>query len=129
MTNRLKYDEKVALTITSLRKLKGIKQLSLANALCIDQSVYSRMESGTISITLGQLKIISEILDTSTFQIIAIVEHEFETKTPCKNISLPSLIANYILSSHSHATIDEYGIAEYEKVVEIILEKINQLKS
>jgi hypothetical protein len=33
------------------------------------------------------------------------------------------------LSSHSHATIYEYGIAEYEKVVEIILEKINQLKS
>ncbi|MCC6182849.1 MAG: helix-turn-helix transcriptional regulator [Bacteroidia bacterium] len=129
MTNQLKYDNKVALTIASLRKMRRIKQLTVANALCIDQSVYSRIESCDINITPGQLKIISEVLNISTFQIITIVEHELEVETtPNIKTSLPSLIANYILTFHSYNTINEFKKVDYQKVIEIIQAKIRQIE-
>ena len=129
MTNSFHYDKKIASTIATLRKLKGIKQIVVADALCVDQSVYSRIEKGETHITTGQLKIISESLETSVFQIISIVEHEMEILTTSnpKN-SLPDLITNYILNFHSHETIETFTIEDYQKVIEIINAKIRNLK-
>lgn len=72
----LEYDLKLATTIKALRELRRIKQFVISEALNIEQCTYSRIEQGEISITPGQLKIISKALGTSNFQIYAIVEAE-----------------------------------------------------
>ncbi|MEI6596140.1 MAG: helix-turn-helix transcriptional regulator [Bacteroidota bacterium] len=70
----LEYDKKLARTIKVLRELKRIKQFVISNALDMTQATYCKIEKGEIAITPGQLKIISEELGTSNFQILAIVE-------------------------------------------------------
>lgn len=68
------YDTKVSIVLKTLRKLRGIKQLSMAYALGIDRSTYSRMESGLIVISPGQLKIAANVIGISVFEIIALIE-------------------------------------------------------
>ncbi|MFN4083300.1 MAG: helix-turn-helix domain-containing protein [Bacteroidia bacterium] len=75
MTN-LEYDIKIAVAIKALRELRRIKQHIIANALNITQATYCRIEMGKIPITLGQIKVISKELNTSVFQILAIVEKD-----------------------------------------------------
>lgn len=70
----LDYDLKLALTIKAYRELRQIKQSVLANDINVTQTTYSKIESGEIAITPGQLKIIANKLGTSNFQILAIVE-------------------------------------------------------
>ncbi len=129
MTNQFKYDKKIAMTISSLRKLKGIKQITVSNALCVDQSVYSRIENGEINITPGQLRIIAHTLETSIFQIIALVEQEIDfSNTSLQKDSLPVLILNYILDFYSYITIDEYTIEDYQNAIKLLETKIKNLK-
>jgi transcriptional regulator with XRE-family HTH domain len=55
--------------VQSLRMLKRIKQDSLAKALGIDQSTYSRMERGEIAVDIAQLHLIAAELKVSILLI------------------------------------------------------------
>ncbi len=89
----LEYDLKLATTIKAYRELRQIKQSVLAAAIKVSQTTYSKIESGEIAITPGQLKDISIALGTSNFQILAIVE---ANEVCVENyIPLSELLLNY----------------------------------
>lgn len=46
--NKTEYNQRIVLTIKALRVLKRVKQENIANALCVDQSVYSSIENDII---------------------------------------------------------------------------------
>ncbi len=89
----LAYDLKLATTLKAYRELKQIKQTVIANAINVSQATYSKIESGEIAITPGQLKAISIALGTSNFQILAIVEANEVFKG--NYISLSELLLNF----------------------------------
>lgn len=72
----LEYDIRLAATIKALREMRRIKQAVVAAALNMEQATYCRIEQGEIAITPGQLKIIANVIGTSMFQILSIVETE-----------------------------------------------------
>lgn len=126
--NKADYNKRVATTIKSLRILKKLKQSNIANVLCIDQSVYCRMENGEVDITTGELRIISDVLNSSIFQIISITEYGFNEEVSHQNsISLAGLIVNYMLSELNHKPIDEYSESDYKKVLNIIQKQLEKM--
>lgn len=89
----LEYDIQLAMTIKAYRELRQNKQAVLANAINVSQTTYSKIESGEIAITPGQLKTISRVLGTSNFQLLAIVEANEVFKE--NYISLSELLLNF----------------------------------
>ena len=65
------FDFKAAKTIRALRKLKGLKQGVMADALDMTQSNYSKIEDGLRPLTIGQFAIIAQVLNTSISEILA----------------------------------------------------------
>lgn len=69
-----KYKNCIALTIKTIRILKGVKETTVAGALCINRSNYCRKENGITEITIGELHVISETINTSVFEIFITAE-------------------------------------------------------
>ncbi|MES2678503.1 MAG: helix-turn-helix transcriptional regulator [Bacteroidota bacterium] len=67
---QLDYDLKVVAVIKNFRKLLRVKQYTVAEALNISVSYYSKIESGKKAMTSGQLKIIGKELGISQFEIL-----------------------------------------------------------
>ena len=127
--NQYQYDKSVALTIKSIRELKRIKQFIVANSLNIDQSVYSRIERGETTITPGQLKIISQALAVSNFQILSIVEYElFDKCVNAKSESLTTIISNFVLSFQGYEIKERFNEMDYEFIIELIRKKMKEIK-
>lgn len=83
----LEYDIRLAITIKAIRVMRRIKQSVVAAALKTEQTTYCRIEQGEIAITPGQLKIIANVLDSSMFQILAIVDTVYLNNSNYENMS------------------------------------------
>jgi transcriptional regulator with XRE-family HTH domain len=68
------YNLRIANTIKALRKLRGLTQQELANALFIERSAYSKLENSKVAVTVECLKEVTVTLKTSVFQILAIAD-------------------------------------------------------
>lgn len=68
------YDFKVTKTIKILRGLKAMKQQQVADALFMERSNYTKIETGKGMFSLSQLKILAELFGISLFQLLAITE-------------------------------------------------------
>jgi transcriptional regulator with XRE-family HTH domain len=66
------YELKIVVTITAIRKLRGVKQYTLADFLNIDRSSYSKLESGKVNMSRNKLTKIADFLDTSINSILLI---------------------------------------------------------
>lgn len=119
--NKTDYNQRTALTIKALRILKRVKQVNVANALCLDPSVYSRMENGDVIMTIGEVRIIADTLGISILKILAIVEYEFKAEITTHNVaSLATVIMNYIATELKQETLGEFSESDYKKVMNII---------
>ena len=67
--------------------MRRIKQAVVANALAMKQTTYCRIEQGEIAITPGQLKIIANVLYSSIYHILTIVEIEDLSNVKYETIS------------------------------------------
>jgi transcriptional regulator with XRE-family HTH domain len=92
---QLGYNFKVAHAIKAMRKLRGLTQNQVADALCIERSVYSKLENGETAIVVDYLKLISDVLATSVFQILVIAEADILINF--KLTSLSDILIRYTL--------------------------------
>ena len=65
----LDYDLKIISTVKRIRKTLKIKELTLARALNISTSYYSKIEKGKKALTCGQLDILGKELGISPSEI------------------------------------------------------------
>lgn len=77
------FDLNVINVVTKLRVSKGLGQKNIAYLLHINQSTYSRIESGKKALTIGQLKLISTLFDLSLIEIIKLAENVTLFKELC----------------------------------------------
>ncbi|MDP1726033.1 MAG: helix-turn-helix transcriptional regulator [Bacteroidota bacterium] len=119
------YDTKVGITIHAIRKLRGIKQYVLSNALHIDQSTISRIENGETAVTAGQLYIAAKVMGTTTFQILAIVKAELNMMESNKLTSLSELILNFVNLYKNPGVGGQKNFAEmeFENVIKLFLKQ------
>ena len=61
----LEYDLKLMLALRAVRKIRGLKQVNVANDLGIDRSYYCRIENGEVPVSTGQLRQIALALNTT----------------------------------------------------------------
>ena len=57
--------------IANLRKIKGIKQATIAQKMGIDASTYSKIESGTIDLTIDRLAELASVFQLSIINLIS----------------------------------------------------------
>ena len=122
---QLEYDIKLAATIKAFRELRHIKQFVISQALNMEQCTYSRIEQGKITITPGQLKIISNVLSTSNFQILAIVEAEDIINT--NHTTLSDILLKFVLMFEDSAVTTNLTEAELEIIIAKIKTRHKQL--
>ncbi|MCW3076120.1 MAG: hypothetical protein JWO32_729 [Bacteroidetes bacterium] len=116
----LPFDLEVAKTIRSLRINKKIKQDTVAYALNMSRSNYTRLENGDWAMTLGQLTIIARELGTTPVQIL-LSTNDGSNKVFNASIFLEIVIDLILL-------IDRKSSATYsEKELDFIIKKIKSL--
>lgn len=122
----LEYDIKLARTIKVLRELRRIKQYAIAKALDMTQGSYCKIEQGEITITPGQLKIISEELGTSNFQILAIVEAD--NLITIKHTTLSDILLKFVQMFEGVHVNSKLTSEELEFIIEKIKARYEHLK-
>lgn len=71
------YDEAVGLAIYTNRRIRGVSQPELADALGLTASAISRLESGTTKVTVVHLRKISKKLSVTSSTIVEDAERYF----------------------------------------------------
>jgi len=122
----LEYDIKLANTIKVFRELRRQKQFVIAKALGMTQATYCKIEKGEIAITPGQLKIISEELGTSSFQILALVESD--NLSNIKHTTLSEILLKFVQMFEGMDVNSKLTTEELEFIIEKIKAKHNSLK-
>lgn len=69
------YNLRIITLVREFRQLKGVKQSTMAHAIGVDRSTYSRIEKGICAYTPGQLRKFTEILDLNFFSILHSAEN------------------------------------------------------
>jgi transcriptional regulator with XRE-family HTH domain len=60
----------IAENIKSIRELKGLKQIEVANYINVDKSAYSKIEKGTRALTVDELQKMAQLFGMTTDQIL-----------------------------------------------------------
>lgn len=68
------YDLKVIMVVKALRNFYDLKQYELAEVLCLERSVYSKIEHGERALTIGELRRIAKHFKITVFEIFLIAE-------------------------------------------------------
>ncbi len=97
-----RYDQKLSIVVENLRKARGIKQLLLANVLCISESEYSKKATGLRPFTCSQLRMIGKQIGVSHLHILAIADACFDP--------------TYSITPLSHALADLFNALEKGEV-------------
>lgn len=111
----LEYDLKVIRTVKALRELRQVKQVTIALALDIDRTTYSRIENGELPISFGQLKIIASELNTSVFQIMAIADADDDLDF--KMTSLSDILVRFVLMHEGKSQKIAFTEVELEYII------------
>jgi transcriptional regulator with XRE-family HTH domain len=94
--NQESYNLHICNLIKEIRVQKRIKQEVLAKAISKNQGTLSRLETGTISISMEDLKLICDQLEISMIQILARAEVKMGTCTNNNNLSYGQILATLI---------------------------------
>ncbi len=125
-TNKIThYNNCIALTIKAIRILKGVKEIHIADALYINRSTYCRKENGITEITMGELRVISETINTSIYDILKISDfwNNFNATSYNKTALITNFL-NYVSILINHQITDEVSKLHYKKVKQILLKKL-----
>lgn len=68
------FEQKVIKTIKAIREMKGLQHLPWAAALGMSECNYSKIEKGESAISIEWLKILSEFLGVSYYQVLMLAE-------------------------------------------------------
>ncbi len=72
--NVSKYETTIILLIKLFRRLRYVKQLTVANALNMSKANYSKIEAGYWSINVQQLRLICDTIGITLSQLIALAD-------------------------------------------------------
>lgn len=72
------YDKRLMEEVRNLRRSKDLKQDTIALALNIDRTTYSRIERGERPFTVSQLRSMCNALGVSLHKLIKIVESNYK---------------------------------------------------
>lgn len=109
------YNLRIAKTIKALRKLRYLTQQEMADVLFIERSAYCKLENGDVQITVEALKKISEVFETSVFQIIAIAEADMLINF--RLTSLSQILINYTAYVQGTTNITSLSSDELEFII------------
>ncbi|OYU92757.1 MAG: hypothetical protein CFE21_22880 [Bacteroidetes bacterium B1(2017)] len=94
--NQETYNLHICNLIKEIRVQKRIKQEVLAKAISKNQGTLSRLETGEISLSMEDLKLICDHLEISIIQILARAEVKMGTCSSNNNLSYGQILANLI---------------------------------
>lgn len=109
------YNFRVAHAIKALRKLRCLTQNQVADSLYIERSVYAKLENGKAPIVVEHLKLISEVLATSVFQIHVIAEADILINF--RLTSLSDILIRYTLLMEGRIIESAFSEDELEFII------------
>jgi transcriptional regulator with XRE-family HTH domain len=127
-TNKIThYNNCIALTIKVIRILKGVKEITVADALCVNRSTYCRKENGITEISIGELHKISDTLNININEILNIAEFWDKNEVSTQYHSdIPKTFINHILIVLKHQNIEAQLERNYKKVKRILQNKFDK---
>jgi len=127
--NRNTFETTLAYGLKAIREIKHLKQKSLANDICIDQSIYSRMENAEIGFTIHQIHRICQHLDFNILTLITvsfIIAEFYSVRNikPCKTKT--KAIFNYITSNSELRLIEKQFNTTIQNYNEVNLQNLHK---
>jgi transcriptional regulator with XRE-family HTH domain len=107
------YEINIMLLIKVFRKVRYVKQLTVAIALNMSTANYSKIESGFWSINLQQLRVICNVIGISIAQLIALAEAFDDLKyrvTPLSHMLVG--IINTVKNDKGEVTLEKVQLEE-----------------
>lgn len=121
----LLYDLELMKLIKALRERSGFKHINLSDAIGVDRSTYSRMESGELCFTPGQFKIMAHTLETNQYQLYFLVDSKGDKQF--FNTTLSTILIKTIKMLEGKDAAIEFSEAELMFVINLIKKKYEEM--